>query len=186
MRKILEQDKIIKEGVHYEFHLYNGDWDIYLVKECQKLGPDYLDIRRHWAVLRNGIYNKTVSEIFNSNDSYYSAGELEYMLNTYFSVKVTKADIEHRDLYAFIAENILYQNTVQQIEGNGYVPPFVFLFDTIALLKKALPDSNIELVRNGTVESMVVEGTYDHFEIKITVNPISAPTYVNLRVVGIK
>lgn len=33
---------------------------------------------------------------------------------------------------------------------------------------------------------MVVEGTYDHFEIKIIVNPISAPTYVNLRVVGIK
>lgn len=62
MRKILEQDKIIKEGVHYEFHLYNGDWDIYLVEECQKLGPDYLDIRRHWAVLRNGTYNKTVQK----------------------------------------------------------------------------------------------------------------------------
>lgn len=182
----MELEKIIKEGKHSYFELSNGNWDVYELEECNRIGINNIDIHRYWAILRNGAYNKVVSGIFNANDSYYSREEIMYLLNTYFYVEVTKANIEHRDLYAFIAENMLYQNTVQKIEGNGYVPPFIFLFDTIELLKKALPDFNIELLKNGMVKSLLVEGTYDHFEIKTTVNPISAPTYVNLRDVHIK
>lgn len=159
--------EIINSDENYSFDLYNGKWEVYKLKEGSYI---------NWFVLRNGKPCTFLTNKLSFLNGNYNEDNLKAIICDYFYYESNYKDIENKDLYSEVANSILSQNTVQAIEGNGYVPPIIFLLDLINLLEISFPTGRVkEIAKSTSIDKIIVEGTYDGYELNynIMIMPVS-------------